>query len=126
MYSHIVVGANDIPGAKRFYDAALGALGHAPGNDAGDRVIYMGENGILLVTKPYDQGTASFGNGVTIGFNAPDAAAVDAFHAAGIEAGGSDDGAPGPRPAMPGSYAAYLRDPTGNKIVAWCMKGAAE
>jgi hypothetical protein len=51
---------------------------------------------------------------------------VDAFHAAGIQAGGSDDGAPGPRPAMPGSYAAYLRDPTGNKIVAWCMKGAAE
>jgi catechol 2,3-dioxygenase-like lactoylglutathione lyase family enzyme len=122
MFSHVVVGANDIPEAKRFYDAAMGALGHPPGQDAGDSVVYFAETGILLVTKPYDKGTATFGNGVTIGLHAPGADAVDAFHAKGIEAGGSDAGPPGPRDKIPNSYAAYLRDPTGNKIVAWCVK----
>ena len=124
MYSHIVVGANDIAAAKTFYDAALGALGHGPGADMGDRVVYSSDAGILLLTKPIDGNPASFGNGVTIGFSAPDAAAVDAFHAQGIAAGGRDEGAPGPRPAIPNSYAAYLRDPTGNKLVAWCVRDA--
>lgn len=123
MFSHVVVGADDLEAAKAFYDAALGALGHQPGNLMPDRVIYASEAGILMVTKPYDGNGASFGNGITIGFNAPGAQAVDAFHAAGLLAGGSDEGAPGPRPAIPGSYAAYLRDPTGNKVLAWCVKG---
>ena len=65
---------------------------------------------------------ASYGNGVTIGLSAPDVAAVDAFHERGLAAGGSDEGAPGPRPAIPNSYAAYVRDPTGNKLVAWCVR----
>lgn len=124
MYSHIVVGANDIAAAKTFYDAALGALGHGPGAAMGDRVVYSSDAGILLLTKPIDGNPASFGNGITIGFSAPDAAAVDAFHAQGIAAGGRDEGAPGPRPAIPNSYAAYLRDPTGNKLVAWCVRDA--
>jgi predicted lactoylglutathione lyase len=47
---------------------------------------------------------------------------VDNFHSAGIAAGGKSEGAPGPRDAIPKSYAAYLRDPTGNKLVAWCVK----
>ncbi len=124
MFSHIVLGANDIPAAKKFYDAALGALGQGPGNETpdGGRVIYQGEAGILMITKPLDGQPATFANGGTIGLVAPSAEAVDAFHKAGIAAGGSDEGAPGPRPAIPGSYAAYLRDPTGNKLVAWCMK----
>lgn len=124
MYSHIVLGANDIEAARAFYDAALGALGHAPGNPMGDRVIYASEQGLLMITKPFDGKPACFGNGVTIGFNASSPEAVDAFHAAGLGAGGSDEGAPGPRPAIPNSYAAYLRDPTGNKILAWCVKSA--
>jgi catechol 2,3-dioxygenase-like lactoylglutathione lyase family enzyme len=124
MFSHMVVGANDLAAAKKFYDAALGALGHGAGQDAGDRVIYAGQSGILMVTKPYDGGAASFGNGITIGLAAPNPEAVDAFHAQGLAAGGVDAGAPGPRPAIPNSYAAYLRDPTGNKLVAWCVKPA--
>lgn len=123
MFSHIVLGADDIPAAKKFYDAALGALGHGPGQETpdGKRVIYHGETGILMITHPLDGGSATFANGGTVGFSAPSAEAVDTFHAAGIAAGGTDEGAPGPRPAIAGSYAAYLRDPTGNKLVAWCM-----
>lgn len=122
MFSHIVLGANDIPAAKRFYDATLGALGYAPGHDLGERLVYSGEAGTLMITKPFDTQPATFGNGVTIGFLAPSAEAIDAFHEAGQGAGGSDEGAPGPRPAIPNSYAAYLRDPTGNKLVAWCVR----
>lgn len=122
MFSHVVVGANDIPAAKKFYDAIMGALGHPPGNEMEDRVVYAGDTGILMVTKPYDGNVATFGNGCTIGLVAPGPKAVDAFHEVGQEAGGTDEGAPGPRPAIPNSYAAYLRDPTGNKLVAWCVK----
>ncbi|MEO6093852.1 MAG: VOC family protein [Novosphingobium sp.] len=122
MFSHIVVGANDIPAAKRFYDAVLGALGHSAGMEMGERVFYRSDTASLLVTKPIDGNAACLGNGMTIGLVAADREAVDAFHAAGLAAGGSDAGAPGPRPAMPGSYAAYVRDPTGNKLVAWCAK----
>jgi len=124
MFSHIVLGADDIPAAKAFYDAALGALGQGEGAMTPDasRVIYQAEAGILMITKPYNGEPATFANGGTVGFNAPTPDAVDAFHQAGLAAGGTDEGAPGPRPAIPGSYGAYLRDPTGNKVVAWCMK----
>lgn len=122
MFSHIVVGADDIPAAKTFYDAALGALGLPEGVNMGERVMYRTDEGVFMVTRPLDGKAACFANGGTIGFNAPSPEAVDRFHDAGIAAGGADEGQPGPRPAIPGSYAAYLRDPTGNKIVAWCMK----
>lgn len=125
MFTHLVLGADDLPAARKFYDAALGELGIPPGKDAGiDRVVYAGPEGMLLLTKPIDGKPASFGNGITIGLSAPNVAAVDAFHALGIAAGGSDEGAPGAREAIPNSYAAYLRDPTGNKIVAWCVQEA--
>ena len=123
MFTHIVVGTDDVSTAKQFYDAALGALGYAPGGDAGNgRVVYAGAAGTLLLTRPIDGNPASFGNGITIGLSAPDVAAVDRFHACGLAAGGADAGAPGPREAIPNSYAAYLRDPTGNKLVAWCVE----
>ena len=123
MFTHLVVGADDVAAARKFYDAALSALGHGPGTDAGnDRVVYASSAGMLLLTKPIDGKPASFGNGITIGLSAPNVAAVDAFHSQGIAAGGTDEGAPGPREAIPNSYAAYLRDPTGNKLVAWCVK----
>ena len=123
MFSHVVLGSDDIPGARRFYDAVLTALGHSAGLETpdGSRVIYSADSGILMITSPLNGEPATYANGGTIGFSAPDAQSVDAFHAAGIAAGGTDEGAPGPRPAIPGSYAAYLRDPTGNKIVAWCL-----
>lgn len=122
MFSHVVVGAKDLGAAKKFYDAALGALGHAPGMEIPGRLIYASGAGTLMITTPLDGQDATFGNGMTIGFSAPSADAVDAFHAAGQEAGGTDEGAPGERPAIANSYAAYLRDPTGNKLVAWCVR----
>ncbi|GIX31750.1 MAG: hypothetical protein KatS3mg124_2222 [Porticoccaceae bacterium] len=125
MFSHIVLGADDIPAAKKFYDAVLGALGHPPGEMTpdGKRVIYRGrDGGLLMITVPLNGAPATYANGGTVGFAAASPEAVDAFHAAGLANGGRDEGAPGPRPAIPGSYAAYLRDPTGNKLVAWCLR----
>jgi len=124
LYSHIMVGADDIAAAKKFYDAALGAIGLDAGAEVmpGARVIYQKDGSIFAVTKPFNGEAATFANGGTIGFNAPSTEAVVAFYQAGQEAGGTCDGPPGPRDAIPGSYAAYLRDPTGNKILAWCMQ----
>ncbi len=121
MFSHVCVGAKDLKATKAFYDTVLGALGHAAGIESADRIIYTADGGILVAMTPYDGNPATSGNGVTVGFNAPNAAAVDAFHAEGIKAGGTDEGAPGPRPAIENSYSAYLRDPAGNKLVAWCV-----
>lgn len=121
MFSHIVLGADDIAAAKKFYDATLGALGHAAGFEAtpGHNVVYKADTGMLIITKPRDGQPATHANGGTVGFAAPTPAAIDAFHAAGLAAGGTDEGAPGPRDYIPGAYGAYLRDPTGNKLVAW-------
>lgn len=121
MFSHFVLGTNDLAAAKTFYDAALGALGHSPGSEAGDRIVYAADDGLLLITKPIDGNPATFGNGITVGLKAPNVEAVDAFYAQGLAAGGTDAGAPGPRQAIPNSYAAYLRDQAGNKLVAWCV-----
>ena len=85
MYSHIMVGANDIDASKTFYDAILGALGYEPGffDDKG-RVFYMDKSGIFSITKPIDGQPAGHGNGNTIGFAAKDPAQADAWHAAGL------------------------------------------
>lgn len=122
MFTHIVLGANDIDASQKFYDAALGALGYEPGTVLveGERILYSGDGGLLMITKPYNGEPATHANGGTIGITAKSHEAVDAFHAAGLANGGSDEGEPGPRAAIPGSYAAYLRDPVGNKLVAWC------
>lgn len=121
MFTHIMVGANDVEKAKAFYDAALGALGISEGHVKGERAYYRGANGAFGVGKPADGNPATFANGGTIGFAANDRAAVDAFHAAGVANGGTCDGAPGTRAQAPGSpYGAYLRDPDGNKICAFC------
>jgi catechol 2,3-dioxygenase-like lactoylglutathione lyase family enzyme len=122
MFSHVVLGADDIPAAKKFYDAILTALGHQPGMLTPDasRIIYQSSTLPLMITKPLNGETATNANGGTIGLLAPSKDAVDAFHAAALANGGSDAGAPGPRDAIPGSYAAYVCDISGNKLVAWC------
>lgn len=122
MFTHIMVGAKDVAQSRAFYDAALGALGVPAGQEGGGRVFYATEGGALGVGLPVDGAPATYANGGTIGFAAKDKDAVDAFHAAGLAHGGSDEGAPGKRPQAPGNaYGAYLRDPAGNKICAFCQ-----
>jgi catechol 2,3-dioxygenase-like lactoylglutathione lyase family enzyme len=117
------VGSNDIEKSRAFYDAALGALGHAnvmPGD--APRLVYPGPGGTFIVAAPGDGNAATHYNGFTAGFAAADSEAVDAFHAAGIANGGTDEGAPGRRPQAPGNaYGAYLRDPDGHKVCAFCQ-----
>lgn len=122
IFTHVCLGANDLVKAGKFYDAALAALGVK-------NLGPMGENGVLygagapefVILKPRDGKPATHANGGTVGFAAPSRAAVHAFHAAGLANGGTDDGAPGPRTFTPTAYAAYLRDPDGNKICAYCF-----
>ncbi len=121
MFSHIMIGADDIAAAKTFYDAALGALGVRPGVvDPKGRVFYMAHGAIFLISKPIDGNPACGANGGTIGFAAADGPAADAFHAAGLAHGGTAiEDPPGVRdPAGMNLYLAYLRDPAGNKICA--------
>ncbi len=121
MLTHTMVGTNDLAKAKAFYDATLGALGIAPGFDAGNRFFYSSGDGAAFgVTKPIDGQPAQGANGGTVGFQAKSAADVDAFHAAGLANGGRCEGQPGVREQSPGhQYGAYLRDPDGNKICAF-------
>ncbi len=119
MFSHIMVGANDVEEAKKFYDAVLGALGHGPGvMDPKGRCFWMTPTGIFSVTPPIDRNPATGGNGSTVGFAADSPEAADAWHKAGVENGGTSiEDAPGEREGS-GMYLAYLRDPSGNKICA--------
>ncbi len=119
MFSHIMIGANDVAASKTFYDAALGALGHKPGimDDKG-RCMYLTSTGVFMLTPPIDGKPATHGNGGTIGFAAADEAAANAWHAAGLANGGATcEDPPGER-AGSGMYLAYLRDPSGIKICA--------
>lgn len=121
MFSHIVIGANDMAASRRFYDAALGALGIDPGTeDAKGRVWYATKTGRFAITQPIDGEPACHANGGTIGFAAKDAEAAAAFHAAGVANGGvTCEDPPGEREGTFGKlYLAYLRDPAGNKICA--------
>ena len=121
MFSHVMVGADDVQTSKDFYDAILGVLGHEPGvfDDKG-RCFYFTPTGIFAITNPINGEPASHGNGGTIGFAAENPAAADAWHAAGLANGGSAcEEPPGVREGAAGKlYLAYLLDPSGNKICA--------
>ena len=123
MFSHIMVGSNDIARSKTFYDAVLGAIGAKPAiTDDKGRLIYMHNNGLFLVTTPIDGKPATGANGGTIGFGCANEAEVNAWHAAGVANGGTSiEDPPGVREGGFGKlYLAYLRDPDGNKICAMC------
>ena len=123
IYTHVVLGTNNLEKANKFYDAALGALGVKNLGAMGENAtLYGAEGPEFLVTKPANGQAACHANGGTIGFHAPSRDAVHDFHAAGIANGGTDEGQPGPRAFTPTAYAAYLRDPDGNKICAYCAK----
>lgn len=123
MIAYVTVGASDIPRAERFYTAFLPALGYRMERYQGDLsfVLPVVEGQPMLpdfyVKRPFDGAMAHGGNGAMTAFEAQSQAQVRALHAAGIAAGGADDGAPGFRSAYgPHFYVGYLRDPDGNKI----------
>jgi len=121
MFSHVMVGANDVGASRKFYDAVLGTLG-IPGGvmDEKGRVFYMSPTGVFAITTPINGAPATAANGGTIGFLVGDPATVDAWHAAGVANGGTTcEEPPGVREGGLGKmYLAYLRDPSGNKICA--------
>ncbi len=119
MFSHIMVGSNDIDRSKKFYDAVLGALGAKPATvDDKGRLIYMHGGGLFLVSKAIDGKPATHANGGTIGFACASPEQADAWHAAGVANGGTTcEDPPGVREGGFGKlYLAYLRDPDGNKL----------
>jgi catechol 2,3-dioxygenase-like lactoylglutathione lyase family enzyme len=120
MYSHMMVGSNDIARSKTFYDATFAAMGGKPGmQDPKGRLIYMHNGAMFLVTPPIDGGPATHGNGCTIGF-AMTPEQANAWHQAGIDNGGTAiEDPPGVREGNGMKlYLAYLRDPDGNKLCA--------
>ena len=124
MFSHLMIGANDMDASKDFYDAALGELGvRAPRVDPLGRVMYMHGGNTFMLTKPINGKEAFGANGGTIGFAATTPQDADAFHKAGLAQGGTAvEDPPGWREGNGMRlYLAYLLDPAGNKICAMCM-----
>ena len=120
MFSHVMVGVNDLEASRKFYDAILGTLGIGPGGANNNRYFYRSPTGTFGITTPIDGEPACNGNGNTIGFAATSPEQADAFHAAGVANGGTTcEDPPGWREGAVGKlYLAYLRDPAGNKICA--------
>lgn len=119
MFSHIMLGADDLDASKKFYDATLAALGHSEGKfDPKGRCFYRTSAGVFALSKPLNGEAASGANGSTIGFAASSEAEAQAWHAVGLENGGTAiEDPPGYREMPTGRiYLAYLLDPAGNKI----------
>jgi catechol 2,3-dioxygenase-like lactoylglutathione lyase family enzyme len=118
MFSHIMIGTNDLDRAKAFYDPVLATLGVPAGFVDRHRIFWRTPGGIFSVSLPIDGQPANPGNGSTIGFACQSAEQADAWHAAGLAHGGSScEDPPGVREGTTGKlYLAYLRDPDGNKL----------
>jgi catechol 2,3-dioxygenase-like lactoylglutathione lyase family enzyme len=132
MFSYVSLGTRDLARAIRFYDAVLAPLGHRrveeTDPDATSAAWGVDDPGPhLWVTLPFDGRPASVGNGTMVSFLADSDAAVDAFHAAALLNGGTDEGAPGLRPQYGAHfYTGYVRDPDGNKLNAVCYRQATD
>ncbi len=115
MFSHVMVGSNDMDRSKKFYDSLFEK--DAMVDDKG-RIAYRRSGSVFMVSKPINGNTASHANGGTIGFNFDTPEQVDAWHRRGLEAGGKAiEDPPGYRENAFGKlYLAYLRDPDGNKL----------
>jgi catechol 2,3-dioxygenase-like lactoylglutathione lyase family enzyme len=120
MFSHVMIGTNDLDKAKVFYDALLGTLDVRPARVDGHRIFYITKTGVFSVSKPINGEPATPANGGTIGFTSSSSEQVDAWHAAGVACGGTTcEEPPGVRDGATGKlYIAYLRDLDGNKLCA--------
>jgi catechol 2,3-dioxygenase-like lactoylglutathione lyase family enzyme len=120
MFSHIIVGADDVASSKKFYDAVLGVIGVPEGKaDPKGRVFYRTKTGTFGISKPIDGKGATHANGGTIGFACESPEQVKAFHDAAVANGGkSIEDPPGWREGAVKFYLAYVRDPYGNKLCA--------
>ena len=125
MFSHVMVGSNDIERSKRFYDAVLATLGvRAPMRDVSKagriRLFYLHKDASFCISEPIDGAAATHANGGTIGFKCGSALQVQAFHDAAVANGGASiEDAPGlRRMSMGAMHLAYVRDPDGNKLCA--------
>lgn len=119
-FTHITVGTNDLEASRAFYDKVLGTLGWNRVADLGDNGSIWGEGKpSFFALKPANGKAASVGNGGTVSFAAPNRAAVKAFHETALALGGPDEGAVGPRDWAPNAFAAYTRDPDGNKLAVY-------
>ncbi len=117
MFSHVMLGVNDLEASKKFYDAVLGTIGIGPGVANKNRYFYMSPTGVFAITTPINGKPATHGNGSTIGFAVKSAEEGNAWHAAGVANGGTTcEDPPGLRDNN--IYLAYLRDPDGNKLCA--------
>lgn len=124
IFTHVVVGTNNLEAAETFYNAVLGAIGVVNMTPAGGEQpvtthLYGKQTPEFMVTQPVNGEAASFANGGTIGFIAETKSAVDTFHSAALMHGGSCEGAPGPRENAGNAYGAYVRDPDGNKLCCY-------
>ncbi len=122
MFSHVMLGVNDMESSRAFYDALMVAMGYKPGAmDPKGRCFYFAKGGVFALTYPIDGEPACNGNGSTIGFAADRPEQADAWYAAGLANGGvTCEDPPGVRGegTQFAMYLAYLRDPAGNKICA--------
>ncbi len=118
MFSHVMIGTNNLDRAKAFYDAVLGTLGVPAGAVDRHRIFWRTKTGVFSASLPIDGQSATIGNGSTVGFACTSPEQVQAWHAAGLAHGGTTcEEPPGPRGVVGNSlYLAYLRDPDGNKI----------
>lgn len=120
---YVTIGTHDPEAATPFFDAALGALGYEPSRPFPGWVMYgpKGKDAVLGLCRPYDGEAPRAGNGIMVAFKAETKEQIQAAHAAALANGGTCEGPPGYRPegATSGFYAAYFRDPVGNKYCAF-------
>ena len=122
MIAYSTFGINDMDRSIRFYDRVLGAIGASRELTSPTWTQYgrAGERTKVCLTCPFDRERATHGNGTMLAFEASNYGAVETFHACALEAGGTDEGAPGLREGT--HYVAYVRDPDGNKLCAFAPK----